>query len=572
MRRHVEYAWLGAFLGASGVLVVSVLMAGMPNGSVFVTHTVTVSAATVASFVCLYPLARNFARGSDPLEPVALLGGLLFLYFPMHAIGITLLKIQPTFPSFVNHAGNLMRPFTMSLLIISLGTIGLLAGYYLVRRGSVGRTVPALRERRLIIPNLVVVWLISLVLQILKILGSVSSGNEFINVVSIYHLYATLFFLTAYFDSGSDFDSSIIVGLLISFELALYTALDFQLDMLLTLIIFVLLVFHYVGPGLTYSLLGLTGILSVVLFPLSEVLGRIQTNIASGRELLSGVHIGPMGLVRAFVSRMIGAESLTMIIARTPDPVPHQYGKTLLLAVYSMIPRVLWSGKPTIIMCRVNNQYFSGRGIDAQTCAAMTAPAELYWNFSSPGVAIGMFLAGIGVASIYVWFNRELSESRTPFVPVLVYGIVLISVMKFEFGVAQILSNTVKGLVSAAVFIYLTTRGVGGSVLVFDGTTTFERSRTMAVSERCIRWLDSSTAEGITSTLSDGWVRSKQLTKTSVMASRTWRVIDGLARSPIIVWTVSVIRRRSGRAFALVRSTLDRSLTMYYFRRYLLER
>jgi hypothetical protein len=91
----------------------------------------------------------------------------------------------------------------------------------------------------------------------------------------------------------------------------------------------------------------------------------------------------------------------------------------------------------------------------------MTLAGELYWNFSWPGVIVGLCLLGVITRFSYGWFQRQLSVVESPFVALLLYGVILVNLIRIENGTARIFSRTVKELLFAGFFLAITTRPNG---------------------------------------------------------------------------------------------------------------
>lgn len=474
MREWLHIGFVSAIIVTAAGLLVSLLQGGVPTGSVYEPGVVTIFALFLASFVTLYPLVRNFSRNDDPLEPSVIIGGLLFLYFPLPAFGIAILGFDPAFPAFINGSDRLLPAFTQALIVISIATATFYAGYSVANRSRESRTWPMIGRRRLLVTNVVIIWILSTTLHLFRAFELLNSGNAIFFHLTNWHYLAALVVLASYFEADGEISSSRLVVFVLAVEAMVTTVVAFDLNTLLTLVTFVALAYHYVGPGITYRKLAALGVFIAVLFPVSEIAEDLQAGLGL-QEAVSHGGLGVLWYLDAFVGRMIGIDALTMIIARTPDPVPFQSGQTLLLAVYGLVPRAFWSGKPSIIMCGVNNQYFSGRGVDANTCAAMTVPGELYWNFGALGVVGGFFVIGILLGGLYRWFRGNGSSPRN-YVLLVVFALVLLQLMRFEWGVGQVVSNLAKRLGFAAVFLWFVTTPSHGSAFTLDGESTLERS------------------------------------------------------------------------------------------------
>jgi len=474
IRRLLHLSLISLIVATAGGLVTALYAVGMPEGSVHEPGMVTWFALVLASLATLYPAIRNLIRNEDPLEPSVIIGWLLFIYFPLPAFGIAVLGFTPTFPSFIEGADRLLPAFTTGLIIISVAATTFYAGYRISSKSREGSILPTVGRRTLLLTNVLIIWTLSVGIHLLRALEVLAVGNAFFYHLTNWHYLATLVILASFYRNTDGGAPLRLVGLILAGEVMIVTVVGFDLNLLLTLVIFGVLAYHYVGPGLTYRKLAALATTVVVLFPISEIAEDLQ----SGQTLQEAVSEGGLGLLwylDAFLGRMIGTDALTMIIARTPEPVPLEWGDTLLFAIYGLVPRVIWSGKPSIIMCGYNNIYFSDRGASANTCAAMTVPGELYWNFGFIGVIAGLFVIGLLLGGLYRWFNGNGGAHN--YVHLLVYALVLLQLMRFEWGVGQVVSNLVKRLGFAAIFLYFVTVPVSGSSFAFDGESIFERAR-----------------------------------------------------------------------------------------------
>lgn len=473
-RRWARPIAISAIGSVALFLIVALLSNGFPSGSVHNPALMTLTALLFATLVTLYPLVRNFALDEDPLEPSVILGGLLFIYFPLPAFGISILGFTPTFPSFIDGVDILLPAFTRALVVISVGAGAMYVGYRATTSWEGEPLWPTPGERRLLVSNTLAIWVLSICIHLIQKLGTFSGGNALLFHLTNLHYLAVLLLFAAYFHSKGRLSSPRVLAFVLAVEISIVSVLGFNLDLLLTLVIFLALVYHYVGPGITYRKLVSLGALVVVLFPISEIVANIQ----SGDRLMQafGISGSFVWYIKAFVGRMIGMGALTMIIARTPEQVPYQGGETLLLAIYGLVPRILWSGKPSLIMCGVNNRFFSGRGVDSNTCAAMTVPGELFWNFGAIGVVVGLLCVGLILGGLYRWFTRVGGEGRR-YVLLVVYAIVLLMLMRFEWGVGQVVSNLVKRLGFAVVFLWFVTASTTSRTVFLDGDSLLEQSR-----------------------------------------------------------------------------------------------
>jgi oligosaccharide repeat unit polymerase len=101
-------------------------------------------------------------------------------------------------------------------------------------------------------------------------------------------------------------------------------------------------------------------------------------------------------LLRALGHRLIGSNTLSYLIHRVPSEVPHFYGQDFLLIPQTMVPRVLWPGKPQTSMGRLYTERIIPPGeYTAAEAVPPTLPGQLYWSGNLVGVVLGMLFLGI---------------------------------------------------------------------------------------------------------------------------------------------------------------------------------
>ncbi|WP_128476575.1 hypothetical protein [Halorussus pelagicus] len=145
--------------------------------------------------------------------------------------------------------------------------------------------------------------------------------------------------------------------------------------------------------SLKYGVAGASNILLlVVMYPFVSVYrhtGSLSLT-AVATELTS------LGLLDSLGHRLIGANTLSFLLYRVPNPVPHFYGKDLLLIPQSVVPRLLWPGKPQTSMGRLYAEIIVVPGsFPAAKAVPPTIPGQLYWSGSFAGLIIGMLTIGV---------------------------------------------------------------------------------------------------------------------------------------------------------------------------------
>lgn len=117
----------------------------------------------------------------------------------------------------------------------------------------------------------------------------------------------------------------------------------------------------------------------------------------------------PLNAIAAVTSRVRGADSLFVLRARIPVPIPLQRGRTLWQPAISVVPgmsKLLALEFDQLSLGRYFNQTFwtLRPGVD-QSAQAQTVVGDFYQNFGSTGVAAGLVIVG---------FAYALIDRRTP--------------------------------------------------------------------------------------------------------------------------------------------------------------
>lgn len=105
-----------------------------------------------------------------------------------------------------------------------------------------------------------------------------------------------------------------------------------------------------------------------------------------------------------FVARAAGPPMLSVFTQYYPRAYPFLEGRTYWLELMSLVPRVLWPGKPEI--SPELNRYTAGVGMvrrGGNTSAVFDAPAEYWVNFGMFGVLLFSFLHGLYAKVLYDW-------------------------------------------------------------------------------------------------------------------------------------------------------------------------
>jgi oligosaccharide repeat unit polymerase len=130
------------------------------------------------------------------------------------------------------------------------------------------------------------------------------------------------------------------------------------------------------------------------------------------------------GLINSLVKSSIGNTNLlditktSQVVKNLGSSLDIKYGETLILWIYSPIPRTIWPEKPELdIGQEMEDKILKFGGKNPPGFIG-----ELYWNFKLPGVVLGMFLLGLFLNFIYVNYKKHKTASST-----LIYIFVLLN-------------------------------------------------------------------------------------------------------------------------------------------------
>ena len=130
-------------------------------------------------------------------------------------------------------------------------------------------------------------------------------------------------------------------------------------------------------------------------------------------------------------SRLSLINSVAVVVRDVPRWVPYARGDTLFMPTISfLIPRVFWPNKPLLTMgTDFAHTFRVVHMLDNETNMAVTVPGELCWNFSWPGIVVGMLLWGFALR----WIYRRYYEGK-PF-DVIRVAILIVTIVEFaHFG------------------------------------------------------------------------------------------------------------------------------------------
>lgn len=191
---------------------------------------------------------------------------------------------------------------------------------------------------------------------------------------------------------------------------------------------------------------------------------------------------------RAVLSRLGGDEGSSapvdasdqgaQFLSRMYDPIATAYivtevertgllmGETIAYLKYAFIPRILWRDKPTVTRGAWFAYYigFSESEEKSTTSLGITATGELYWNFGTLGIVLGMFLLGLMNGAL--WRMAGDDPRDTPF-HMLLYTIVMLTLPNMSEAVT---------VFTATIIAYLTIRVAHASTSALAGLRSVLRA------------------------------------------------------------------------------------------------
>lgn len=216
-------------------------------------------------------------------------------------------------------------------------------------------------------------------------------------------------------------------------------------------------------PWKTVIAVGLIAVF--VIFPLYNTFRFTDRDLGTARRM--DLTIGMAGQwdqnqfaevsVFAALKRMTLVTSVAAILSDTGRWVDYRYGETLILAPIGLfIPRFLWPDKPNIgIGWEFGNTFRFTHAMDLETEVSPSLLGEFYWNFSIPGVIVGMMFLGMG----YRWYYQRYGVG-TGYDPMrkAVYAGLLPTALQFDANFGMVIAGFAKALAIMVVFVILMRR------------------------------------------------------------------------------------------------------------------
>lgn len=159
------------------------------------------------------------------------------------------------------------------------------------------------------------------------------------------------------------------------------------------------------------------------------------------------------------LTRFRSIDSVALIQMQTPSPFPYAGGeKYILLPLIITVPRLVWPDKPELTDAGLFTYTYWQAPIKIRSSTQLTQIGDLYRNFGSLGVVIGLFLVGIVVAGLTV-MHRRLASPRSE----LVYLFAIVTVVSYvEADLPLLVATATRELALAAGVAWLLLPGRSG--------------------------------------------------------------------------------------------------------------
>lgn len=159
------------------------------------------------------------------------------------------------------------------------------------------------------------------------------------------------------------------------------------------------------------------------------------------------------------LTRFRSIDSVALIQMQTPSPFPYAGGeKYILLPLILTVPRVVWPEKPVLNDAAQFTQTYRQAPSEIRSSTQLTQIGDLYRNFGSLGVVIGLFLVGLVVAGLTA-LHRRLASPRSE----LVYLFAIVTVVSYvDADLPLLMATATRNIALAAGVAWLLLPGRSG--------------------------------------------------------------------------------------------------------------
>ena len=418
--------------------------------------------------VATFPLLRAYAlRCFDLFEPITGICVLYFVYFGIAAVYElnTPLKEGRLFI-------NIEDGVEVGLLYAVFSLIALQSGYSLFHRVvlSIGRNMPVQRENwNRVFWVTIGMFTIGLGARLYgvqkglhirfaaaQVYGQFSGIDIFYDYLTFLSTFGFIVMVACSFVAPRSLAIRVLVwGFMLPIEL-FFAFLGGPKSFFLPILISPVICYHYLKrPISVLKMMVPLGIIGWVVFPIMTsyrsldptYLRRlpfwdgVQYAISGSWDLLSQLRLLEYlqwGL-ELLVERMDGIYTLTGVLLNVPTSMGYQWGKTIVVGFGLLIPTFIWEGKYDYLLTVITwGEWIfgvppGGGGI------SITHPGELFLNFGTIGVLLGMFLMGGTFRLIHRWL-----VDRRRFFGIVIYAILWTTIVVPEYPIASYYSNAIK--------------------------------------------------------------------------------------------------------------------------------
>jgi hypothetical protein len=308
-----------------------------------------------------------------------------------------------------------------TLALVLVGTLALVAMFFLVRRAGLGwLPVPRIRERAGGNASLVLLsglTLAHLAYKFFPGLSRIPSIGQFLEPVGYVVFSAFLILLLKRKTRGL----YTVLAVLALVLLAAVRIETFNFTQLMIPCLCVVAALVYTRAYRLASLLGVLLVLSLPAYELTSTVRYTQGGFMKKAEqfvltvdgyIKGARRDGATSATQSAVRRISHAWLFTHVVQKSPEQVPFWGGETYKPLFTAMIPRVIWPNKPLEITGGLFGKRYDLLKPTSQTSLNLPWHIETYANFGSLGVVIGMALIGAFLAVLDKLLNapgrREL--------------------------------------------------------------------------------------------------------------------------------------------------------------------
>lgn len=268
------------------------------------------------------------------------------------------------------------KVIVLSICYMIFGVAGF--GYSLIRSGGLGEFLTSLQGRRMIMESNS--YIFASMLNLLYVASA---------ILGIYYFrkrrLALLFIL------------SFVLSLLLGF-------MQGGRAIILVYLLSMLIIFYYSRKS-RKAVRGRAIVLIVIFFILSSLFIVQVGSYRMAFERGDYVQRTGQSLIwygNTFLQEFSQFDWFAKVLENTPELIPIQYGRTYLEYFTQFVPRFIWEEKPLPIEYRITSLI-----LGYESGSPFTMIGELFINFGTIGVVLGMFLFGAVTKKAYVYFKNH---------------------------------------------------------------------------------------------------------------------------------------------------------------------